>query len=264
MTVEAVLKAAYPGELVVAILAAYREIEGNFILGKWKASELDAGHFVEGVRRVLEQRLFGSYTPIGVDMPKFHDGELKRYEQASGEESFRILIPRALKAVFNIRNKRGIGHLGAISANEMDATFILYTVKWVLAELIRLGANTDPAEAQAALDSVIERRLSLIWKHGNVTRILRTDLSAREQVLVLLYDRSPQSEQDLRAITEYKSPANFRLMLKRLHSSRLVEFSPNGPVTLTPAGIVEAERLITSKSQQTSPTPRKRRVARRG
>lgn len=129
MNVDAILKSRYPNDVVRVIIDAYREIEGNYILGKWKASELDAGHFVEGVRRALESELFGSFTPIGVDMPKFHDGELKKYEQATGDESFRILIPRALKAVFNIRNKRGVGHVGAISPNEMDATYILYTAK---------------------------------------------------------------------------------------------------------------------------------------
>lgn len=65
MNVDAILKSRYPNDVVRVIIDAYREIEGNYILGKWKASELDAGHFVEGVRRALESELFGSFTPIG-------------------------------------------------------------------------------------------------------------------------------------------------------------------------------------------------------
>jgi hypothetical protein len=84
MNVAATLKASLPGELVDALLAAYEEIERNFIHGKWKASELDAGHFVEAARRVIEYRLLGSFTPIGRDLPKFNDQVLQKYENAPG------------------------------------------------------------------------------------------------------------------------------------------------------------------------------------
>ncbi|MEV8469979.1 hypothetical protein [Ralstonia sp. UNC404CL21Col] len=259
MNVDAILKSRYPNDVVRVIIDAYREIEGNYILGKWKASELDAGHFVEGVRRALESELFGSFTPIGVDMPKFHDGELKKYEQATGDESFRILIPRALKAVFNIRNKRGVGHVGAISPNEMDATYILYTAKWVLAELVRLASGTDPASAQKTIDSIVERRLSLIWKHGDITRVLKTDLTTREQLLVLLYDKSPQKESALKISTEYKNLSNFRRILKRLHADRLIEYVTGETATLTPAGIAEAELALTKASKKGLPQKRSSR-----
>lgn len=250
MNVESILKSKYPSDVVKVIIDAYREIEGNYILGKWKASELDAGHFVEGVRRALESELFGSFTPIGTDLPKFHDGELKKYEQAAGDESFRILIPRALKAVFNIRNKRGVGHVGAISPNEMDATYIVYTAKWVLAELIRLASGTDPTSAQKAIDSIVERRLSLIWKHGDITRVLKTGLTTREQLLLLLYDNSPQKESALKISTEYKNLSNFRKILKRLHTDRFIEYVAGESATLTPAGIAEAELVLTKASKR--------------
>lgn len=107
MNAEDLLKSAYPAELVNALLNAYSEIESNFAVRKWKASELDAGHFVEAVRRVLDHTLFAAYVPIGKSLPNFSDSELKRYEQSSGDESLRLHIPRVLKSIYNIRNKRG-------------------------------------------------------------------------------------------------------------------------------------------------------------
>src|SRR5688572_15929335 len=133
MNVEVILKGKFPADVVDAVLAAYKEIESNFALRKWKASELDAGHFVEAARRIVDHALTGSHIPIGKKLADFSDAELKRYEQQVGDESYRMLIPRILKSVYNIRNKRGIGHLGSISANEMDATYIMYSAKWVLA-----------------------------------------------------------------------------------------------------------------------------------
>jgi hypothetical protein len=245
MNIEKALKHRFPIDVVDALLNAYREIEGNFILKKWKASELDAGHFVEATRRIIEQELFATHTKIGKDLPRFADTELKRYEQSTGDESFRILIPRALKAVYNVRNKRGVGHLGLISPNEMDATYILYTVKWVLAELVRLASGANTRDTQKAIESIVERRLSVLWKHDGITRILETSLTAREQVLILLFDSSPQTEIDLQIAVEYKNLTNFRKILNGLHKNRLIEHQSGGQSVITTKGIIAAEVVLT-------------------
>lgn len=244
MNAEDILKAKYPADLAKALIDSYREIESNYVLGKWKASELDSGHFVEAARRVLELELTGSYTKISDQLSKFTDGVLKQYENATGDDSYRLLIPRALKAIFNIRNKRGVGHVGGVSANEMDATYILYTVKWVLAEIVRLASGASIKETQEAVDQIVERTFSVIWKHGDATRILDTSLSTRAQVLILLYDASPQTETQLRESTEYKNSTTFRAILRELHGKRLIFYQQDGPCLITPKGILEAEQLL--------------------
>lgn len=246
MTAETILKSVYPSELVDALLNAYKGIESNFSVKRWKASELDAGHFVEASRRIIDKCLTGAYTPIGSNLSSFTDAELKRLEQASGDESYRQLIPRVLKSIYNIRNKRGVGHLGSISPNEMDATLILYSSKWILSEFVRLAAGnpTDPSVAQHAVDKIMERRLELIWKSGNIVRILDCGLSAREQILILLYDSNSAEEDALRSIIEYKNASAFRKILKRLHADRLIEFSAGAPIAITSKGVTAAEQLI--------------------
>jgi len=244
MTISSALKNKYPADVCDAILEAYREIEESFSLQKWKTAELDAGHFVEASRRLLEHELFGSYTPIGKNLPSFNDGELKKYENAQGDESLRMLIPRVLKSIFNIRNKRGIGHLGVISANEMDSTLILYNVKWVLAEFVRLATGTNPNETQKMIASIVERRIGLLWKHQGITRILESKISARDQVLILLYDASPLAESDLQTTVEYKNNTNFRKILRRLHSARMIDWTQGGQAFITPKGSEAAEAVI--------------------
>lgn len=244
MSIEAALKARYPADVCDALLESYREIEENFSLQKWKVTELDAGHFVEASRRLIEHELFGSHTSIGKNLPSFNDAELKRYENAQGDESLRMLIPRVLKSIFNIRNKRGIGHLGVISANEMDSTLILYNVKWVLAEFVRLATGTDPNTTQKMLDSIVERRVGVLWKHQGITRVLESKMDARDQVLVLLFDSSPLREADLQRIIEYKNTTNFRKILKRLHVSRMIDWTQGGPAFITPKGSAQAEAVI--------------------
>ena len=196
MTASDILKKKYPKEIVAKSIESYKEIESNFAIKKWKPSELDSGHFVEAVRRLLEFELTGSYTPINKKLSNFTDSILKQYEQAQGNESYRMLIPRALKSIYNIRNKRGVGHISGVSPNEMDATYILYTVKWILAELVRLNSKLSIPETQLIVDKIVERKIEILWKEGNITRILKTSIKAENQILILLYDQSDLSPEN--------------------------------------------------------------------
>ena len=250
-TAKRVLTDAYGTELGNAILQAYIEIHRNYALGNWKPSELDAGHFVEAVRRAIENELFGQYTPISGKLEPFHDGVLKQYEQQSGApDTFRIYIPRALKAIYNVRNNRGVGHLDEISPNEMDATYILYASKWVLAELIRAKADLKPQETQGLIDDIVEREISLIWKEGGIRRVLDTDLPAKEQVLILLYDESPQEDSALQSTIEYRNTTMFKEILEALHDKRLIEYGADGQCHISPTGMREAEEILEKSREQ--------------
>jgi len=250
MTVEQLLKKKYPAELVDAVLNAYKEIEENYALGKWKASELDAGHFVEAVRRIIEFDLnAGRYTPIGQQLPKFSEAVLKQYEQASGDEAFRILIPRVLYGVYGIRNKRGVGHIGPVSPNKMDSTLILHNAKWALAEIVRIVSGLSPAETQRLVDEIVERQLEVLWKHGDITRILDTRLKMKEKVLIHLYDRSPQRDEEIRQAIEYANATEFRRLLRALHKDRLIEYTMDGACIITAKGTIEIERALKKSSR---------------
>jgi hypothetical protein len=243
MTPASILKASYPAGVVDALFSAYTEIESNYALGKWKASELDAGHFVEAARRMLESKLFGTHTAVGTGLPNLTDREMLRYENGTGDDAFRVLIPRVLRSVYGIRSKRGIAHVGAVSPNEMDATLILYSTKWVLAEFIRQTSGMSVPDTQMVVDTIIERRLSVLWKRNGLTRVL-PKLETREQILVLLYDENDQSMGKLQNAIEYKNITNFRKILKRLHDARLIEFAGDETCTISPKGIVAAEEII--------------------
>jgi hypothetical protein len=244
MTPYDILQTGFDTNIATAILDAYKEIERNYVLRKWKPSELDAGHFVEAVRRALDHELTGTYRAFNRTLPPFDDNVLRSYEQQTGDQSYRLLIPRTLKAVYNIRNRRGVAHISDVSPNEMDATLILYTVKWVLAELLRLKSGLSPDQTQAMLDNIVERQCSLIWKEGNITWVLASSMTARDQILVLLYDTSPRTDSELQQIAEYTNPTNFKKILKRLHKQKLVFYHADGNCRLSPNGIPVAEEII--------------------
>jgi len=239
-----ILRNAYGDKIAASVLASFRDIQTNFVLQRWKASELDSGHFVEAVRRIIQVELNGKPTPIGKPLPNFNDAELKRLENQTGNDSFRILMPRVLRSIYSLRSKRGVAHLGPISPNRMDSTLILYAVKWVLAELLRINSALDANDTQVLVDGIVQRDSPLIWDADGVKRVLAGNLRAQEKILVLLYDTSPMMLDGLRQSIEYGNATRFRTICSSLHSERLLEMSSSGKCTISPKGIAEAELIL--------------------
>ncbi len=243
-----VLAAAYGDEIAKHVCDAYKEIESHHALGRWKTSELDAGHFVESVRRLLEFQFTGAFIPFKTALPNFTDQVLKDYEKHTGHESYRLLIPQALKAVYSIRNKRGVGHIGEVSPNRMDSTFLLHSAKWVLGEIVRLSSKATIPETEKIVTAIAERRIDGLWKGAGVKRVLNPTLKAPEQVLVLLYDQSPTTVAELKKFVEYKNQTNFNKLLVRLHKKRLIEHKWDSDCHLLPNGVQQAEKILLGKS----------------
>jgi hypothetical protein len=243
-TLKEILQNFYGEDLAEAIIDSYKDIEEGFIFKKWKLSELDASHFVENIRRIIEKELFGTDIPIGINLKKFDDQELTRYENASSDDSFRILVPRVLKSVYGLRNKRGVGHPGKVSPNRIDATYIFYSVKWILCEIVRLKTNLPIEQTEEIIDSLIERKIDLIWDEGDTLRVLNNKIKTENQILILLYCKGVLSNKKLMESIEYTNFSVFCRILKSLHKKRYVEYSPNGDCKILPPGVAYIEEII--------------------
>lgn len=172
------------------LMQAYEEIVRNYREGRWKASELDAGWFCEIVFTILEGHLGGeSYRSKAHKPSRFNDA-CKKLENAPAtySDSARITIPRVLVGLYDVRNRRGVGHVGGeVDANHMDATFLLHSCQWVMAELVRMFHDTDVDSAAGTVDALVDRTLPVVWQVGQVRRLLDTSLSIKDSVLLLLY-----------------------------------------------------------------------------
>lgn len=243
--IESILEDAYTAELASKTVESFREIERRYALGDWRPGQMGGGLFVESVRRILELEITGSYTDISDDLSSFHQGTLTKYEQEGQgkHESYRMLIPRALWSMYSIRNKRA-GHLNDVSPNKADCTYILYSAKWVLAELVRLNSGLSTSETQELVTGLVEREIELLWKRDGIERILDTDLKAEKAVLVLLFNSSPRTDEELRSIVEYSNKYVFQDKLRDLHEDRLIYYADDGTCRITPKGEVQAEEII--------------------
>lgn len=223
------------------LMRAYDEIVRNYREGRWKASELDAGWFCEIVFTILEGHLDGDNYQDKAYKPKRFDQSCKALanKPTTYSDSARMTIPRVLVGLYDVRNRRGVGHVGGdVNANHMDATFLLHSCQWVMAELVRMFHDTDVGTATAIADALVDRTLPIIWQVGEVRRLLDTAMSDRDSVLILLYNE-PKGATD-RQLAEYleKRVDNLRArVLRPLHADRFIEFKNLGDVAvISPKG----------------------------
>jgi hypothetical protein len=187
--VESSLSAKIPAGLAKALLDAHTQLKENFYFGRFRPSELEGGRFAEAAIRVVQQIATSTHSPMAQPLPRF-DVLVAALAglPACAHESLRIHIPRALWAIYGVRNRRNVGHIGGdVNPNRADAHFVVGVCDWVLAELIRLTFKCPLVEAQAMVDNLVERKIPLIQDFDGFPKILRTDLSIPDRIMALAY-----------------------------------------------------------------------------
>jgi len=216
-----------PSTLREELLKSYREIAANYSERRWEPSELNGGKFCEVVYSIVNGVLSGSF-PTKSTKPSDVVKACRSLESVptdparAGDHSLRILIPRVLLPLYDIRNNRGVGHVGGdVDPNFLDATAVYGMTSWVLAELVRIFHNVSTEEAQAVVDALAEHKHPLIWSIEGVKRVLDPSMKAADQTLLLLHaERSWISEDRLLDSIEYSNAAVFRgKVLKPMHKN---------------------------------------------
>jgi hypothetical protein len=220
-----------PKRLRDELLKTYQDIAKNFAEHRWEPSELNGGKFCEVVYSIVQGALTGSF-PAKASKPKNMVDACQGLQKLTphsrvGDRSLRILIPRMLPVLYEIRNNRGVGHVGGdVDPNFMDASAVYGMASWLLAELVRIFHGATTEEAQETVDALVERKTPLIWEVEDVKRVLNPKMKVKDQTLLLLHQRTAWvNESDLLKWTEYSNPSVYRKeVLGALHKSRLIEF----------------------------------------
>lgn len=245
---DAALAGIPDAKLRTKLIEAYLELKRAHLEARYDLAGLNTGKFCEIALRIAQQRVLGTSTPLGKRIPNFADEcrALVASPTGAAPESIREIIPRALVFLYTVRNKRGIGHVGGdVDANRVDTLTMTQTADWIVCELIRLFHGLSLEEAQDIVDALSTRQLPLIWEVGGKKRVLRTGLSAAEEVMLLLYADSQMAvlTEDLCSWIEYSNLSVFRKkVLQKLHTDRFIEYDTESElVHLSPKGVVKVE-----------------------
>ncbi len=242
-----------PSNLREPLLKCYQEIASNYIEQKWEPSELNGGKIAEVIYTIVLDAVTGTVSR-GPSKPKNMVIACQALENAPGssgrvgDRSLRILIPRMLPVLYEVRNNRNVGHVGGeVDPNHMDATAVFSMASWLLAELVRIYHGVSTKEAQEIVDAIVERKNILVWEVSGKKRVLDATMKTKDQVLLLLHQSVAWVRQkELCDWVEYSGSAMFgKRVLLPLHKERLLEWDSVGAqVRISPLGSSEVETRI--------------------
>ncbi len=187
VTIRNALKKKFDYKLVDSLIETYVEGKQNYYLGGLRLNAVEAGRFCEAAFRILEHSSTGKFTPIGtqLDTQKIIR-DLESLPILNHSDSVRLHIPRALRVVYDIRNKRNAAHLAdGIDPNLQDATLVVTILDWVLAEFVRLFCDFSANEAHTIVDTLVTKVSPLVEDFDGYLKVL-PDLKASEHILLLL------------------------------------------------------------------------------
>lgn len=191
-TIEKQLAAKLDAKLVSELLDAHGEAKRNFYLGGLRLSAVEGGRFCEAAFRLLEYVTKAkAFTPLGkqLDTDKLIR-DLSNLAPAQFNDSLRLHIPRSLRLVYDIRNKRDAAHLADdIDPNLQDATLVVTVIDWVLAEFIRLYHDVPANTASKMVDGIVKRIAPVVQDFNGFLKILNPKLGVSDHSTVLLYQR---------------------------------------------------------------------------
>jgi hypothetical protein len=235
--------------LIEALIRHYIELKQKFFLGQYEPSQLNCAKFAEVVIRIIEYITKGNYTPLGKNVSL--DALAKELEQLPKDDfpdSLRIHIPRILRATYDIRNKRGVAHIGEVNPNLMDATFVVSACDWIMAEFLRLYHTDDSNEAQRIINSIVERKVPIIEEFGDELKVLTPNLHVTDKILLILYKKHPNyvSTSDLKTWIKTKSASHITTVLRKLDNDAKV-YRRGKENIITRKGIEHVEKNLTKE-----------------
>jgi hypothetical protein len=240
----------FPVGLVDQLLECYVEQKRNFYLGRLRPNEVEGGRFAEAAFRMLQHAGGLSVTALGTQLDT--DGVIRcltALPSGAAPDSIRLHIPRTLRVIYDIRNKRDAAHLSdGIDPNLQDSSLVSAAIDWVLSEFVRLARGVSPDQAFALVKAITVRRVPAVEEFGGFLKTLRPSLGPSDRILLLLYhcaDVGPTLG-ELSAWLKPKQRTNLKRTLAQLEQDKDYIAFTGGKFRLTRRGIwaIEARELI--------------------
>lgn len=174
--------------LVTQLVDEFLSIERRFALRDWEPAELDGGQFCEILARVLFQVDSGILS-----LTKSHDDCLKYVEGGSSTHLYSprkdlLHLARVMRTIYKFRSDRGAVHISpTYTPNQMDAKLVLEATRWSFSEFLRIFWNGDREIVAKAIREILTFDTPCVGVFGDRLIVQRTDLSADEEILILLH-----------------------------------------------------------------------------
>ncbi len=213
-----------PNTLNEKLVEEYLEIKKRFSMNDWGPGQLKGGRFAEVMLRIFQHFLGGAITPFGADIPAAEKTRILNAVQshASINDHIRQKTVPLTRLLLDFRNNRDVAHLGGFDANSMDALFVMTSATWILCELVRVYAGMSMQQAQQVVNQLAVKDYPVVFEQSGEVFVARHDLSAKQEVLVLLTKNAMARADFLFEKTKDKNKSRFEKTLQGMVADRLI------------------------------------------
>lgn len=225
-------------------------LEEAFLLKRWKNTELDGGRFAEVAARILYSIDSGNVSPT-----KSVDDCLKYVDNVQVSHGFperqsAIHLAKVLRSIYKLRSQRGAVHVSpTYTANEIDSRLIVESVRWTLAEILRIFVTSDRGKLAETIRSLARFPQPLIRIYGEQALLQSTSFTAEEEVLAhLMFADAGMTQPGLVSVIP-KDGAGVRRAITKLVSAKFRQIVlRNGKYSITDLGIARIEIKVNGLS----------------
>lgn len=235
--------------LASQLIAEHIAIEEAFSLRHWGYAELNGGRFAEVAARVLY-----SVDSGNLSLTKSVDDCLKYIENnqvshAFPEPAASRHLAKVIRSIYKLRSQRGAVHVShTYTANEIDSRLVVESVRWVLAELVRIFIVADTGLAEEIVRKLAQFQHPIIRLYDGKPFVQATHLSTEDEILVqLMFSDTSLSTPELVKLV-HRDPSGIRRSIKKLASTKVREIT--GTDTgwhITDLGVLRAEAALLSE-----------------
>ncbi len=233
-------------DLASQLIAEHTAIEEAFSLRRWGYAELNGGRFAEVAARILYAVDSGNLS-----LTKSVDDCLKYIENnqvpnAFPEPTASRHLTKVIRSIYKLRSQRGAVHVShAYTANELDSRLVVESVRWVLAELVRIFVTTDISLVEQTVRRLARFQHPIIRLYNDRPFVQATNLSTEEEVLVqLMFGGTMLSTPELVRLV-HRDPSGIRRSIKKLAGPRIREITgTEAGWHITDPGILRAEAAL--------------------
>jgi len=209
--------------LATQLMSEFISMERRFIQRDWGPAELDGGQFCEVLARIIYH-----IDSANLNLSKAFDDCRKYIENDSvphviQPRSNALHIFKVLSVIYKFRSQRGAVHISPnYTPNHMDSKFLIESVRWCMNETLRVFWNGSDEERAKSIRELLQFDVPCIGAFNDVLLVQRTDLTAEEEILVILHYAGELgfSRKDL-GFYVLRPPSTITSSLQRLVSSNM-------------------------------------------
>lgn len=243
-----VLSNSLPQNYVNLVKQEYNELKNSYYSEDKIKVGIHSGKLCELISSLLCYQEFNQVEDLNNinfnnNIQKLEGGGQKKKPH---EEVSRLMIPKVLRSVYTIRNKRNVAHIKTVDPSKVDLKFINISVDWIISQILIIYCNVNNDEVvkyfeQISLDDFrkVER-----FEDGDIV-FNAPDLSFTNKLLFILgdfYNKGRIDEDTILKISKPKKNNYIRTYLNRMEKNTLVHINEEG-IKLTKWGMERAREV---------------------